>query len=361
MSSLTQQKALIAMSGGVDSSVAALLSMERGLDCVGITMKLYENEDIGLCDGKSCCSLADAEDARRVAQSLKMPFYIFDFAKDFRTEVINRFIAAYETGRTPNPCIDCNRYIKYERLYERMGAMDFDYVVTGHYARIERETDSGRYLLKAGIDESKDQSYALYMLRQEQMAHTLFPLGTLTKTETRRLAETHGFVNARKRDSQDICFVPTGNYGDFIESYTGRQYPAGDFLDTGGRVLGRHRGIIRYTIGQRKGLGQAMGRPMYVREILPAHNAVVLGSDEELYTTEVQARDINLIAMERMDGPLRVQAKIRYNQKAMPATAEQTETDGLRVLFDRPQRAVTKGQALVLYDGDVVLGGGTIV
>jgi tRNA-specific 2-thiouridylase len=352
---------VIAMSGGVDSSVAALLSLRGGAECVGVTLKLFENADVGESREKSCCSLADAEDARRVARRLGMPHYVFDFSGDFRRDVIDRFAREYLEGRTPNPCIDCNRYIKFGRLMRRAGDMGFDCVVTGHYAGIVRDAGSGRMLLKRASDASKDQSYALYAMTQEQLARTRFPLGELSKREVRELAAENGFVNARKRDSQDICFVRDCKYADFIEMYTGRQYPAGDFVDTGGAVLGRHRGLIRYTVGQRRGLGLALPAPLYVREKRVRDNAVVLCPEEGLYSRVVEARNINLIAAETVSGPLRVAAKLRYSQEARAATVWQTGEDSLRVEFDEPQRAAAGGQAVVLYDGDIVVGGGTIV
>jgi tRNA-specific 2-thiouridylase len=357
---------MIAMSGGVDSSVAALLSKDAGLDCVGVTMKLFDNEDVagsgsGAPDSRSCCSLKDADDAARVCGALGIPFYVFDFSEDFRREVMARFADGYARGRTPNPCIDCNRYIKYDRLYRRARDMGFDYLVTGHYARILRDRASGRLLLARAADETKDQSYVLYALTQEQLAHTRFPLGEMRKDEARGLAEAHGFVNAHKRDSQDICFVPDGHYVDFIETFTGRTWPPGDFVDRDGVVLGRHEGVIRYTRGQRKGLGRAFGRPLYVTDIRPDANEVALGVESELLSTEVNVGDVNLIAVHSIEGKMRVTAKIRYNQKDRPATAEQTGPGGLRLTFDEPQRAVTRGQAAVLYDGDMVVGGGTIL
>ncbi|MDR2156671.1 MAG: tRNA 2-thiouridine(34) synthase MnmA [Clostridiales Family XIII bacterium] len=354
------EKALIAMSGGVDSSVAALLMQKRGYDCVGVTMKLFENSDVGACDDRSCCSLDDANDAGRVAHTLGIPFYIFDFSSDFRREVIDRFAKAYANGATPNPCIDCNRYIKYERLFRRMDILGFDRLVTGHYARIDRDGGSGRFLLKTARDANKDQTYFLYALTQEQLARTAFPLGSLTKAEAREIAEAAGFRNARKRDSQDICFVRDGAYGDFIEAYTGKRCPAGNFVDASGNFLGRHRGVIRYTVGQRKGLGKAWGKPMYVTAIRPSTNEVVLGEREMLFRRELVARDVNLIASKRLADPVRVRAKIRSGRAAAPATAFQTGEDELKVIFDEPQRAVTKGQSVVLYDGDTVVGGGVI-
>ncbi|MCD8133541.1 MAG: tRNA 2-thiouridine(34) synthase MnmA [Clostridiales bacterium] len=354
------KRVLIAMSGGVDSGVAAFLMKEAGYDCIGATMKLFANEDAGLPREHSCCSLDDVEDARSVAFSLGMPHYVFNFADRFREDVIDGFIEAYENGRTPNPCIDCNRYLKFEKLFLRAKELSCDYVVTGHYARIERDENTGRFLLKKGLDHTKDQSYVLYSMTQEQLAHVQFPLGCLRKTQVRQIAEAHGFINAQKHDSQDICFVQDGKYSDFIESYTGKQYPAGDFIDRDGHVLGRHRGMIRYTIGQRKGLGIASSHPLYVVSVNPADNTVMLGTNEELFSSELTAKDINLISAERLDAPMRVKAKVRYRHAEQWATAEQTDEDTIRVIFDEPQRAITAGQAVVLYDGDVVVGGGTI-
>ncbi|MBQ8401397.1 MAG: tRNA 2-thiouridine(34) synthase MnmA [Clostridia bacterium] len=353
-------KAIIAMSGGVDSSVAACLMKQRGFDCIGVTMKLFANEDIGIAGEHSCCSLDDVEDARSVARMLEIPYYVFNFADRFREDVIARFISAYENGRTPNPCIDCNRYLKFDKLYHRAGELGRDFVVTGHYARIERDAETGRYLLKKAVDPAKDQSYVLYALTQEQLAHTLFPLGGMTKPEVRKIAEKQGFINARKHDSQDICFVQNGCYADFIEEHTGRSYPAGNFVDQSGNILGRHRGIIRYTIGQRKGLGLALPEPMYVCAVNPSDNTVVLGKESELYTRELTAKDINLISLPYIEKPIRVKAKVWYRQPEMRATVTQTDADTIRVAFDEPQRAVTAGQAVVLYDGDTVVGGGTI-
>lgn len=355
------KKALIAMSGGVDSSVAAFLMREAGYDCIGTTMKLFHNEDVGIPREHSCCSLDDVEDARSVAYSLGMPYYVFNFAERFEEAVISGFIAAYENGRTPNPCIDCNRYLKFEKLFLRAQELCCDYVVTGHYARIERDEYTGRYLLKKGADASKDQSYVLYSLTQEQLAHVQFPLGDLSKSEVRRIAQEQGFINAKKLDSQDICFVQNGKYSDFIESYTGKHYPEGNFIDKDGNVLGRHKGIIRYTVGQRKGLGIAFSQPMYVVKVNPLDNTVTLGTNEELFSSVLTAKDINLISAEHLEAPMRVKAKVRYRHAEQWATVTQTDEDTIRVVFDEPQRAITAGQAVVLYDGDAVVGGGTIV
>ena len=354
------KKALIAMSGGVDSSVAALLIKEQGYDCTGITMKLYDNDDIGLKKENTCCSVDDIADARAVCCNLGIPYYVFNFKDSFNEQVIDRFIKAYEEGATPNPCIDCNRYIKFDRLLHRMKELDMDYVVTGHYAQIEYSEESDRYLLKKAVDSSKDQSYVLYSLTQQQLKHTLFPLGSMTKEEARIIAEKHNFINARKHDSQDICFVPDGKYAEFIEQYTGKKDPRGDFVDLKGNFLGQHKGIIRYTIGQRKGLGLALPAPMYVCKKDLENNKVVLCSNDELFSTELYANSINLISCDSIDKPLKIKAKVRYNQQEQPATVTQVDTDRLHIVFDKPQRAISKGQAVVLYDGDIVVGGGTI-
>ncbi|MGM9563083.1 MAG: tRNA 2-thiouridine(34) synthase MnmA [Faecousia sp.] len=352
-------RALIAMSGGVDSSVAAYLMKQRGFDCIGVTMKLFSNDGIGCSRAKTCCLLEDVEDARSVAYRLGIPYYVFNFTEDFGRQVIDRFVAAYENGATPNPCIDCNRYLKFERLYRRAAELGCDRVATGHYARIEKQGD--RYLLKKASDESKDQSYVLYAMTQEQLAHTDFPCGALSKTQTRQIAEEQGFLNAEKPDSQDICFVPDGDYAAFIRRYTGKCYPDGPFVTTQGTIVGRHRGIIHYTVGQRKGLGISSDRPLYVQSIDATKNTVVLGEDRELFGTELNAVNFNWIAFETPPDILRAKAKIRYRHREQWATVEVTGKSTVHLVFDAPQRAVTRGQAVVLYDGDTVLGGGEIV
>lgn len=348
------------MSGGVDSSVAAFLTKEEGFDCACATMKLFSNEDIGVEGESRCCSLDDVEDARSVANRLGIPFFVFNFSDNFRREVIERFIAAYKSGATPNPCIDCNRFLKFDKFFSRAKELDIGHIVTGHYASVYYDAASRRWGLKKGTDESKDQSYVLYSLTQEQLAHTLLPLGGMSKTEVREIARDNGFINAKKRESQDICFVPDGDYAAFIERYTGEPNRPGNFVDGEGRVLGRHRGFVRYTIGQRRGLGLSLREPLYVCAKRAADNTVILGRGEELFSKSLTASGINLIACERISSPLRLRAKVRYKQREQWATVEQTAEDRLRVDFDEPQRAVTPGQAVVLYDGSCVVGGGTI-
>ena len=352
------KKALIAMSGGVDSSLAAKMMIDRGYDCIGCTMKLYHNEDIGMERSRTCCTLDDAEDARSVAYKLGMPFYLFNFTDAFRDTVIRKFIESYEKGTTPNPCIDCNRSIKFNKLYERAKILGCDCIVTGHYARIEEK--DGKFMLKKAIDETKDQSYVLYSMTQEQLAHTVFPLGNMRKTEVRAIAAQNGFINADKPDSQDICFVPNGDYTQVIELQTGNKSAPGNFVDKRGNILGRHKGIIHYTVGQRKGLGISTPEPVYVCEICPESGNVVLGSHDDLFSTEAEASDFNWISGCAPQGKFRCKAKIRYRQKEQWANVIPTGADTVHVTFDEPQRAITPGQAAVLYDGDVVLGGGTI-
>ncbi len=359
-----ENKALIAMSGGVDSSVAAALMLEKGYDCIGVTMKLFQNEDVYVSKEHSCCSLDDVEDARSVAYSLHMRHYVFNFSDDFAAQVIDRFVRAYEKGLTPNPCIDCNRYMKFDLLYRRARELDCNYVVTGHYARTAYDASTGRHLLLKGKNKEKDQSYVLCFMTQEQIAHTIFPLGEYDgKEQVRELAQKYGFVNAAKHDSQDICFVQDGDYGSFIEKRTGKTYPSGDFTDLEGNVLGTHKGMIRYTIGQRKGLGLSLKKPMYVFRKDMENNRVILADNSDLFSQVLTAGDFNWISVgqPQCGEELEVTAKTRYRSKEGKARATLLPDGKVRVVFDEPQRAITAGQAVVLYDGDIVVGGGTIL
>ena len=356
-----KKRALIAMSGGVDSSVAAALTRDAGYECVGVMMKLFNPGTEAETAGYTCCAPDHREDAARVARQLGMEFSILDFGEEFAGRVISRFVSAYEKGETPNPCIDCNRYMKFGKLFEKAGELHCGKIVTGHYARTARDEKTGRWLLKRAANRAKDQSYVLYFLSQEQLAHIFFPLGEYeSKEQVRSLAARYGFSNAEKHDSQDICFVTGKSYGDFMEAYTGKKYPEGEFVDSQGRVLGRHRGIIRYTIGQRMGLGLALPAPLYVCRKELETNRVVLSPEEGLYASSLTAGDFNWIACEPSGTPLRVTAKTRYNGKEAAAAASLLENGEVRVVFDQPQRAITPGQAVVLYDGDTVVGGGTI-
>ena len=356
---MMKRKALIAMSGGVDSSVAALLMKEQGYDCIGVTMKLYDNDEIGISREKTCCSLDDIEDARSVAFRIGIPYYVVNYKDDFKEKVMDPFVNSYLKGCTPNPCIECNRHLKFEHLYQTAQELGCDVIVTGHYARITQE--DGCYQLRRALDPTKDQSYVLYSLTQEQLAHTMFPLGDMNKHQTRMIADEQNFFNADKPDSQDICFVPDGDYAGFIRRFTGKDYPAGDFTDKDGNVLGKHKGIIGYTVGQRKGLGIAAGKPVYVTKICPAENRVILGDNEDLFHRELDVEDFNFIAFDNPPAEFRAKAKVRYRQKEQWATVKVTGEKTVHIIFDESQRAITKGQAAVLYDGDVVIGGGVIV
>lgn len=350
------KRALIGMSGGVDSSVAAFLMLQSGFTCIGATMRLYDSRD----EDSTCCGLDDVEDARSVARRMGIPHYVFNFKQDFEEKVIRDFVSSYEQGLTPNPCIQCNKHLKFQRLLLRARELGCDWVVSGHYARIRRDADTGRYLLYKAADRAKDQTYFLACLDQEQLSHIQFPLGELKKEEVRAIAEANGFVNARKRDSQDICFVPDGDYVAFMEAYTGKDYPGGNYLDLEGNIIGRHRGAVRYTIGQRKGLGIALGAPAYVCGKNMEANTVTLGPNEALFSKGLLAKDWNWLPFPALTAPLRVTAKTRHSQQEQPATVYPDSDGYARVIFDQPQRAITPGQAVVLYDGDLVIGGGTI-
>ena len=356
-----QQKGrvLVGMSGGVDSAVTAYLLQQQGYAPTGVNCRFFNNDDLFLRE-KTCCSLEDAADARSVAYQLGIPFHVFNFTEDFRRSVIEPFVQSYVRGETPNPCIECNRHLKFDKLLRRALELEYEYVATGHYARVSFDAGSGRYLLQKGADETKDQSYVLYCLTQQQLSHTLLPLGGMRKSEVRELAQTLGFANAKKHESQDICFVPDGDYAAFIEKHLGKTFPEGPFVTKDGTVLGTHGGIIRYTVGQRRGLGLALPAPLYVCEKDLQNNRVVLCPNEGLFTRTLTAREINLIAVSKIERPMRVKAKVRYKQNEQWATVEQTDDTHFRLVFDEGQRAIAKGQAVVLYDGDTVVGGGTI-
>lgn len=354
-------KIVVGLSGGVDSSVAAYLLKEAGHEVIGVTMQIWQEEENEIQEENGgCCGLSAVEDARRVANMLGIPYYVMNFRSEFKKAVIDYFVAEYTAGRTPNPCIACNRYVKWESLYHRARSIGADGIATGHYARIMK-LSNGRYALQKSATDAKDQTYALYNLTQEQLAHTMMPVGDYSKEEIRAMAENIGLLVANKPDSMEICFVPDDNYAGFIEDYTGRAFPAGNFINTAGEVLGPHKGIIHYTVGQRKGLGIALGERMFVKEIRPETNEVVLASNEELFSNVLYADRLNFMSVEAVTKPMEVVAKIRYNHKGAKAVIEPVNGDRLKVTFEEPQRAITPGQAVVLYDGDIVVGGGTII
>lgn len=340
-----KKKVLIAMSGGVDSSAAALLLQKQGYECAGATLSLCGNETDG---------------AKRIADGLGMPFYIFDEHELFAREVMDHFVSEYRAGRTPNPCIDCNRCLKFGAFLDRALEMGFDYIATGHYARVGYDEASGRYRLLRGESRAKDQSYVLYQLTQEQLSHLLLPVGSFEKPEIREQAEEAGLANAHQADSQDICFIPDGDYVRFLRDYGGVTPQPGDFVDKTGRVLGRHRGLECYTAGQRKGLGVSADRPLYVISKNAENNTVLLGDNEELFSTALLASRVNWIAGETPAEKVYCTAKTRYSQKECDAVVTPLEGGCAHVELLTPQRAVTAGQAVVFYDGEEVLGGGTI-
>ena len=354
------EKVVVGMSGGVDSSVAAYLLKEQGYDVIGVTMQIWQDEEQAVQEENGgCCGLSAVDDARRVAAALDIPYYVMNFKKEFKEHVIDYFVEEYQNGRTPNPCIACNRYVKWESLLQRSLSIGAEYIATGHYARVV-QLENGRYTLRRSATLAKDQTYALYNLTQEQLRRTLMPVGEYTKEEVRAIAEKINLRIANKPDSQDICFVPDGDYASYIEEEAGVKVPEGDFVLTDGTVLGRHKGITHYTVGQRKGLGLALGYPAFVLEIRPETNEVVIGTKEESMTTQLRARNLNFMAVEDLTEPLHVFTKIRYNHKGAWCTIEKTGEDEVLCTFDEPQRAVTPGQAVVFYDGEYVLGGGTI-
>ena len=349
------KKVTVAMSGGIDSAVAALLAVEAGYEVSGATLRLCSKLD---ADGRDLTD-SDIADAEAICQRLGIPYRVYDMRDRFHDTVIRDFIDTYLDGGTPNPCIVCNRIMKFGALLDAELDSGADLVATGHYARLERRED-GRMLLKKAADAHKDQTYMLWSLTQKQLLHSLFPLGDLTKPEIRRIGEEHGFVIAHKSDSQDICFVPDGDYASFIERERGEKYPEGDYIDEDGKILGRHKGVIHYTIGQRKGLGISMGRHIFVTKKDAVTNTVTLADEDRLFTDTVVLRGINLIPFDAIEGRIRIKAKIRYRHEESDAYAEQTGSDEITLTFDQPQRAPAKGQSAVLYDGDYVVGGGII-
>ena len=358
---MRQETVVVGMSGGVDSSVAAWLLKEQGYRVVGVTMQIWQDEEQAVQEENGgCCGLSAVEDARRVAAALDIPYYVMNFKQEFKKKVIDYFIDEYRCGRTPNPCIACNRYIKWESLLRRSLDIGADYIATGHYARVE-QLENGRYSLRKSVTNAKDQTYALYNLTQEQLRRTLMPVGLYSKDQIRQIAEDQGLLVAHKPDSQDICFVPDGDYASYIEKETGVPSVPGFFVDSQGRHLGVHKGIVHYTVGQRKGLGLALGYPAFVTELRRESNEVVIGNKADSLKTELRANRLNFMSVEGLSEPKRVFAKIRYNHRGAWCRVEQSGEDEIRCVYEEPQGAPAPGQAVVLYDGEYVLGGGTIL
>lgn len=357
-----KKKVVVGMSGGVDSSVAAMLLKEQGYDVIGVTMQIWQDEEEATKEANGgCCGLSAVDDARRVAQRLEIPYYVMNFKKEFKCHVMDYFVAEYLRGHTPNPCIACNRYVKWESLLQRSLEIGADYIATGHYARIDR-LPNGRFAIRNSVTAAKDQTYALYNLTQDQLAHTLMPVGEYTKDEIRAMAEEAGLPVAHKPDSQEICFVPDNDYAAFIDREAGEKVPGpGNFVTEDGRILGRHKGITHYTLGQRRGLELPMGERVFVTAIRPETNEVVIGSNQELFTDKVLCDHVNYMAVEDLTEPTRVLAKIRYNHKGEYGTLTKQPDGKVLCTFDAPVRAATPGQAMVFYRDEHVLGGGTII
>lgn len=349
------------MSGGVDSSVAAYLLKEQGYDVIGVTMQIWQEEDPQVtAENGGCCGLSAVDDARRVADMLDIPYYVLNFKREFKKNVIDYFMDEYMHARTPNPCIACNRYVKWEALLQRAMELGCDYIATGHYARV-CQLPNGRYALKKSATVRKDQTYALYNLTQEQLSKTLMPVGEYEKDEIRRIAKEIGLLVADKKDSQEICFIPDNDYASYIKKETGKSFPEGNFVDVNGKVLGKHKGIIHYTIGQRKGLGLSLGAPAFVVEIRPETNEVVIGTNEDTFHDTLIANSVNAMSVPSFEQAMKVTAKIRYSHQGAPCTIKMVGKDVISCQFDEPVRAITPGQAVVFYDGDIVVGGATIM
>ena len=354
-------KVVIGMSGGVDSSVAAYLLKEAGYDVIGVTMQIWQDEDTcTIEENGGCCGLSAVDDARRVADVLGIPYYVMNFKKEFQTNVMDYFAKEYLEGRTPNPCIACNRYVKWESLLQRSLSIGAEFIATGHYARVV-QLENGRYTLKKSATAAKDQTYALYNLNQEQLSHTIMPVGEYTKDEIREIAAKINLPVANKPDSQEICFVPDNDYAKFITEYTNKELPEGNFVTLDGKIVGRHKGITHYTVGQRKGLNLALGYPVFVVEIRPETNEVVIGTGEDVFSLKLYANHLNFMSIADLEGDMRVDAKIRYSHKGSPCIIRKIDDDVVECVFEEPQRAITPGQAVVFYDGDYVVGGGTII
>ncbi|CUP77134.1 tRNA 2-thiouridine(34) synthase MnmA [Clostridium baratii] len=355
---MEKKKVVVGMSGGVDSSVAAYLLKKQGYDVIGITMKLWQGDKEYEEKEGGCCSLSSVEDARRVCEKLDIPFYVLNFKDSFKENVVKYFVQEYIDGKTPNPCIACNKHLKFDELLRKARGIGAEYVATGHYAKIEER--DGRYLLIRSDDDRKDQTYALYNFTQDQLAHTLMPCGEYTKDKIREIAKEIGLAVHNKKDSEEICFIPDNNHGKFIKEERPNEVKPGNFVDAKGNILGQHKGIVYYTIGQRKGLGLALGKPVFVIDIRPKTNEVVIGSEDNIFRTDLVAKDVNFIPFDELKGEMKVQAKVRYAAKPADAVIKPLPDGKVKVSFTEKQRAITKGQSVVFYDGEIVVGGGII-